>query len=1237
MDELNILRQKVLDLERDHRLFKEIENKLQSANQQLQASEQQLKATNQQLIANEQQLRAANQQLEASEQGLINANKKLQLANEEIKRSEKYLENIIENIADPIFVKDEDSKLLVVNDAFCQLFGLKKENIIGKDLVEDVSPAERDSFLRIDKMVLNDGKENINEESLTVRGGLDRTIATKKSRFIDDKGRKFLVGVIRDITERKQTEKNILKNQYYLSKAQEMGKIGTWEIDIIENQLVWTDESYNILGVPIGTPMTYDMFLNQIHPEDRDYVNSEWSIALTSKQYDIEHRLLIGDQVKWVREKADIEFDDNGNAIKAIGFIQDTTAKKNIERELIAAKEKAEESEEKYKALYDNAPLSYQSLNEDGSFRDVNPTWLSTLGYEREEVIGKFYKDFLHPTWQSHFEQNFPAFKKRGYVSDVQFKIRHKKGHYLDISFEGCIGYNSDGSFKQTYCVFKDITAQKLAENELIKAKEKAEENERKLIEAQKLSHIGNWEYIIDTDTVTWSKELYTIFERPLDLPAPSYALQQSFYTEESYALLDKAVQDCIQHEIPYEIELDIIVSSGAIKQIISKGKVIKDQNNKIIGSYGTAQDITAKKRIERELIAAKEKAEESEFQFKQLFESEADAIFIAAVENGIILDLNRAGEKLMQMPKDEIIGLHQSKLHPQVPDDYSTRIFNEQKQAIDKLGGAVLVENKIVRKDGVQVPVEILASKVRYKGNECLIGTFRDITERKKAEETLRKSEEMVISSQSVAHICSYSTILNENDLEKSTWVCSPEFYKIFGIDETYPHTIAGWVGFIHPDHRDKLAAYHEYVVKNKTSFNHQYKIIRINDGVERWVEGTGELEFDTQGNPIRMYGAIQDITERKKAENELLEKEVQYHNLANSGTALIWASGLDKLCFYFNDPWLNFTGRTLEQEYGNGWTEGVHPDDFDHCLNIYVTSFDKKVPFEMEYRMKRADGEYRWILDLGTPNYNSVGEFVGYIGHCFDITDRKKVQKDLIKAKEKAEESDRIKTAFLQNMSHEIRTPMNSIMGFASLLPEEEDKNSINNYSEIIYNNAEQLVHVIDDIIMYSQLQNKQFTFMPKEFEANNLINDIKQSFNLPEYQKGVELKTEILAGDSIAIFSDYDKIRQIFTNLISNAFKYTPKGSITFGINTIDKEHIFFVKDTGIGIPKLETDRIFERFHRASNVNKSVISGTGLGLSIVKELVELLGGKIWVESEVGKGSTFYFTMPTPTGMKY
>ncbi|NVO09169.1 MAG: PAS domain S-box protein [Bacteroidales bacterium] len=168
----------------------------------------------------------------------------------------------------------------------------------------------------------------------------------------------------------------------------------------------------------------------------------------------------------------------------------------------------------------------------------------------------------------------------------------------------------------------------------------------------------------------------------------------------------------------------------------------------------------------------------------------------------------------------------------------------------------------------------------------------------------------------------------------------------------------------------------------------------------------------------PINLKGkqgiqvVARDIREQKFSNTKLHEKEVQYRNLANAGMALIWTSGTDKLCNFFNEPWLKFTGRTIEQEIGNGWADGVHPDDLDRCLKIYVTSFNKREVFEMEYRLLHVSGEYRWVKDMGTPNYNSNGEFIGYIGHCFDITQNKRVEEAL---KKKTNELELLNSHFL------------------------------------------------------------------------------------------------------------------------------------------------------------------------------------------------------------------------------
>jgi len=199
-----------------------------------------------------------------------------------------------------------------------------------------------------------------------------------------------------------------------------------------------------------------------------------------------------------------------------------------------------------------------------------------------------------------------------------------------------------------------------------------------------------------------------------------------------------------------------------------------------------------------------------------------------------------------------------------------------------------------------------------------------------------------------------------------------------------------------VHPEDQQSVSNAVAEAQKTRSPYVAEFRVIR-EDQMVRWVSARGQFYYGANGRPVRMLGMALDITERKHAEKKLQESEERFRLVADTAPVLIWMSGLDKRCYYFNQPWLRFTGRTLEAELGNGWTEGVHPDDVESCLHTYTSAFDQHANFEMQYRLRRYDGQFRWMLDTGVPRFNPDGSFAGYIGSCIDVTDRKTAEEAL------------------------------------------------------------------------------------------------------------------------------------------------------------------------------------------------------------------------------------------------
>ena len=368
------------------------------------------------------------------------------------------------------------------------------------------------------------------------------------------------------------------------------------------------------------------------------------------------------------------------------------------------------------------------------------------------------------------------------------------------------------------------------------------------------------------------------------------------------------------------------------------------------------------------------------------------------------------------------------------------------------------------------------------------------------------------------------------------------------------------------------------------------------------------------------------QEVVFLKRQQIDINQAKELYLKIFEEFPALIWRSRLDKLCDYFNKTWLEFTGRTMEQEFGTGWAEGVHPDDFDFCLKTYVEAFDKREAFLMEYRMKNSSGEYRWIRDFGRPFYDLDNSFLGYIGSCYDITEIKDNELKLI-------ELNATKDKFFSIIAHDLRSPFNSLLGITKLLDDDlptMTQEQIKKIVVTIRKSATSLYSLLENLLEWSRLQRgfipytpKPILLMPKVMIETSMLMDsatkkeIEFSYNIP---------------DGLVVVADENMLGGILRNLASNSVKFTPKGGkVVISARPISDNWIeVSVKDTGIGMNKEMAGKLFKSDMDTGRRGTDNEPTTGLGLFICKDFVEKHGGEIWVESKEGKGSTFYFTLP-------
>lgn len=432
----------------------------------------------------------------------------------------------------------------------------------------------------------------------------------------------------------------------------------------------------------------------------------------------------------------------------------------------------------------------------------------------------------------------------------------------------------------------------------------------------------------------------------------------------------------------------------------------------------------------------------------------------------------------------------------------------------------------------------------------------------------------------------------------------------------------------------------------KNETLFHSVARDISERKQVELELkEKTEEIEAQSE-EYLQINDELNEInTELHLAKDKAEQNEFRLLTFINSIPDVVCYKDGDGKWLLANDADLELFGLTGVDYLGKtdaelaDYTDKLYKDSFLTCMISDEKCWEKKTTTRVNEIIPTVKGEKKIFDVIKTPVFDSHGNRQVLAIIARDVTELENTKDELITAKEKAEESDRLKTAFLQNMSHEIRTPMNAIMGFSSLLVDNyNNKPKLENFSEIINLRCNDLLEIINDILDIAKIESGQLPVNIEACNLNALFAELTQFYKEHQKRTGkqqIKFSLQALCEPSDYIIeTDKVKLKQIFINLISNAFKFTETGSIIGGCK-FDKNGnlVFYVSDTGIGIPPNKQQMIFERFAQVEHGSNRLYGGTGLGLSIVKGLVGLLGGEISLESELGKGSTFYFTIPYKT----
>lgn len=867
----------------------------------------------------------------------------------------------------------------------------------------------------------------------------------------------------------------------------------------------------------------------------------------------------------------------------------------------------------KYKEIFHNSPATMLIISIDTpsyTILDVNNAYLSVTNTKREDLIGKpFFEAFpANPAdaISKNIERSIFSFDRA-----IKSKVPHVMSNYrYDIPIPGSKEFEErywttsntpilDDNGEVLYFIHSplDVTIPyKLAE------KERAED-------------LRNRERMLSS-TFMQSPVGIAIFKGPnyiVDLINPPFC---EIYGKTVEEMKGRPVFDIFSHAkgMGYDILLDRVRLTGESYQglglpapLVRNGNVSSAYLNFVYEPYrendGTISGVIAVATEITDQLIAKQKIEDAEERAK---------LAVDAVGLGIY-DLNLlTGEMFTTDQFANIFGFDEPVPRSEYvtafnPDDLELR-ERAHKEAL--VSGQLTYEARVIWKDKSVHWVRVEGKVIYSPESEPIriLGTLLDITEQRQAKEQQRKLITLVDNSVDLMSILNLQgTITYVNEAGKNLMGLRDD-YESQNTPISKLHTVEDFVMVTN----EVLPT-----VMNKGIWSGTMNVRHFHSGeVFPVFANCIRIDDPVSGEIIALGAVMRDLRPEVVAKQALAESEKLLRTITTAAPTGLWMSNESGQMTYNNQTWLDWTGSSLEENLGFGWLLAVHPEDRQNVEEKFVSALTDQSFHEVEFRLNHSDGTVHWCVASGQPQYRSDGRFSGYIGACIDITDQKHLQQQ--------------KDDFIGIASHELKTPVTSIKAYTQVLEKMLHKKGDTKEAAMISRmdgQINRLTSLIGDLLDVTKINSGKLQFNDKEFDFNSMLKEL-----IEDIQRTTDKFTLIEKyNDNGIVYGDKERIGQVISNLISNAIKYSPhKDKIIIHTFLKDNEITLCVQDFGIGIPQDKLEKVFEQFYRVSGDMQHTFPGLGLGLYISSEIIKREGGRIWVNSSEGEGSTFCFALP-------